>query len=93
MPRKHGNARNVVLEGFKPGSHWDRYMAIKKLADKVAPPIGGSPDIGAVIVKHLAADGADVASVFVTNGGYNCVQQVLILRRPHGRSRIRPNSD
>jgi NAD(P)-dependent dehydrogenase (short-subunit alcohol dehydrogenase family) len=63
-------------------------MTIKKLADKVAL-IGGSHGIGALIVKHLAADRADVASVFVTNGG----QQVLRLWRPHGRSRNRPNRD
>jgi hypothetical protein len=67
-------------------------MTIKKLAGKVAL-IGGSHGIGAVIVKHLAADRADVASVFVTNGGYNGVQQVLRLWRPHGRSRNRPNRD
>jgi NAD(P)-dependent dehydrogenase (short-subunit alcohol dehydrogenase family) len=67
-------------------------MTIKKLAGKVAL-IGGSQGIGAVIVKHLAADRADVASVFVTNGGYNGVQQVLRLWRPHGRSRNRPNRD
>ena len=73
-------------------SHGGRYMTIKKLAGKVAL-IGGSHGIGAVIVKHLAADRADVASVFVTNGGYNGVQQVLRLWRPHGRSRNRPNRD
>jgi hypothetical protein len=33
---------------------------------------------GPVIVKRLAAD-ADLASVFVTNGGYNGVQQVVRL--------------
>ena len=38
-----------------------------------------SRGIGALIVQHLAADGADLASVFVTNGGYNGVQQVLRL--------------
>ena len=94
MPTKHDGARNVVLAGFKPRgkSRGGRYMTIKKLADKVAL-IGGSHGIGAVIVKHLAADGADVTSAFVTNGGYNGVQQVLILRRPHGRRRIRPTCD
>ena len=40
---------------------------------------GGSRGIGAAIAKRLAPDGADVASVFVTNGGYNGVQQVLRL--------------
>jgi len=71
-------------------SHWGRYMTIKKLAGKVAVLIGGWRGIAAVPVKHMAADGADVASVFVTNGGYNGVQQVLRLWRPHGRRRIRP---
>ena len=52
---------------------------IKKLAGTVAPFTGGSGVIGAAIVRRLAADGADVASVFVTNGGYNGVQQVLRL--------------
>jgi hypothetical protein len=44
-------------------SHWSRYMTIKKLAGKVAVPVGGWRGIVAVLVKHLAADGADVASV------------------------------
>jgi 3-oxoacyl-[acyl-carrier protein] reductase len=44
---------------------------IKKLAGTVALLTGGSRGIGAAIVKRLAADRADVASVFVTNGGYN----------------------
>lgn len=57
-------------------------MTIKKLAGKVAVLIGGWRGIAAVLVKHLAADGADVASVFVTNGGCAGVQQVL---RPHSR--------
>jgi hypothetical protein len=78
----------------KPGGKsLGRFMTVKKLAGKVALLIGGSRGTGAVIVKHLAADGADVASVFVTNSGYNGVQQVLILRRSHGRSRIRPTCD
>ncbi len=49
----------------------------KKLAGTVALDTGGSRGIGAAIVGRLAADWADVASVFVTNGGYNGVQQVL----------------
>jgi NAD(P)-dependent dehydrogenase (short-subunit alcohol dehydrogenase family) len=48
----------------------------KKLAGTVAPLTGGSRGIGAVIAKRLGPDGAGVASVFVTNGGYNGVQQV-----------------
>jgi len=59
-------------------------MTIKKLAGKVAVLIGGWRGIAAVPVKHMAADGADVASVFVTNGGYNGVQQVLRMWRPDG---------
>jgi NAD(P)-dependent dehydrogenase (short-subunit alcohol dehydrogenase family) len=43
----------------------------------VALDTGGSRGIGAAIVRRLAADWADVPSVFVTNGGYNGVQQVL----------------
>ena len=37
-------------------------MTIKKLAGKVAVLIGGWRGIAAVLVKHPAADGADVAS-------------------------------
>jgi NAD(P)-dependent dehydrogenase (short-subunit alcohol dehydrogenase family) len=48
----------------------------------VALSAGGSRGIGAVTIKRLAGDGADVASVFVTNGGYNGVQQVLRLSTP-----------
>jgi NAD(P)-dependent dehydrogenase (short-subunit alcohol dehydrogenase family) len=51
----------------------------KKLAGTVALLTGGSRGVGAVIAKRLAPDGADVASVFLTNGGYNGVQQVLRL--------------
>jgi NAD(P)-dependent dehydrogenase (short-subunit alcohol dehydrogenase family) len=69
-------------------------MTIKELAGKVALLIGGSRGNCALIAKQLAADGADVASVFVTNGGYNGVQQVLRMWRPDGRRRrIRPNCD
>jgi NAD(P)-dependent dehydrogenase (short-subunit alcohol dehydrogenase family) len=74
-------------------------MTIKKLAGKVAVLIGGWRGIAAVLVKHLAADGADVASVFVTNGGCAGVQQVLRLWRPHGRKphpskvQLTPDSD
>ena len=65
----------------------------KKLAGTVAPLTGGSRGIGAVISKRLAPDGADVASVFVTNGGYNGVQQVLRLSTPLSPNRMRPNCD
>jgi UDP:flavonoid glycosyltransferase YjiC (YdhE family) len=54
----------------------------KKLAGTVALLTGGSRGVGAVIAKRLAPDGADAASVFVTNGGYNGVQQVLRLSTP-----------
>ena len=37
---------------------------------------------GALIARRLAADGADTVGVFVTNGGYNGVQQVLRLSTP-----------
>jgi NAD(P)-dependent dehydrogenase (short-subunit alcohol dehydrogenase family) len=51
----------------------------KKLAGMVALLTGGSPGVGAVIAKRLAPDEVDLASVFVTNGGHNGVQQVLRL--------------
>jgi hypothetical protein len=51
----------------------------KKLVGNAAQLTRSSRGIGALIVQHLAADGADLASVFVTNGGYNGVQQVLRL--------------
>ena len=54
----------------------------KKLAGMLAMLTGGSLTFGAVIAKRPARDGADVASVLVTNGGYNGVQQVLRLSRP-----------
>ena len=48
----------------------------KKLVGNAAQLTRSSRGIGALIIQHLAADGADLASVFVTNGGYNGVQQV-----------------
>jgi len=54
----------------------------KELAGKVALVTGGSRGIGAVTITRGAANGADVVSVFVTNGGYNGVQQVLRLSTP-----------
>ena len=68
-------------------------MTIKKLAGKLAVLIGVARGNSALIAKHLAAVGAEVASVFVTNGGYDSVQQVLRLLRPNGRSRIRQKCD
>jgi hypothetical protein len=53
-----------------------------KLAGIVGLLSGGSLGIGSVIAKPLTPDGADVASVFVTNGGCNGVQQVLRLSTP-----------
>jgi NAD(P)-dependent dehydrogenase (short-subunit alcohol dehydrogenase family) len=51
---------------------------IKEREGTVALLTGGSRRIGAAIVEGLAADGADAASAFVTNG----VQQVLRLSTP-----------
>ena len=59
-----------------------KYMSTNftnRLAGTVALITDGSRGIGTAIVKHLAADGADV---FVTNGGHNGVQQVLRLSTP-----------
>ena len=47
----------------------------RKLAGIVALLTGGSLGIGEAIAKRLAPHRVDVASVFVTNGGYNGVQQ------------------
>ena len=52
---------------------------LRKLAGIGALLTGGSLGIGEAIAKRLAPDRVDVASVFVTNGGYNGVQQVLRL--------------
>jgi hypothetical protein len=46
------------------------------------PKIQQQCGTGALIVRRLAADGADTVGVFVTNGGYNGVQQVLRLSTP-----------
>jgi NAD(P)-dependent dehydrogenase (short-subunit alcohol dehydrogenase family) len=54
----------------------------KELAGKMALVTGGSCGIGAVTITRVAANGADVVSVFVTNGGFNGVQQVLRLSTP-----------
>ena len=51
----------------------------RKLAGIGALLTGGSLGVGEAIAKRLAPDRVDVASVFVTNGGYNGVQQVLRL--------------
>lgn len=50
----------------------------RKLAGIGALLTGGSLGVGEAIAKRLAPD-RGVASVFVTNGGYNGVQQVLRL--------------
>jgi hypothetical protein len=65
----------------------------QKLVGNAAQLTRSSRGIGALIVQHLAADGADLASVFVTNGGYNGVQQVLRLSTRYCQSRIRSNCD
>ena len=57
----------------------------RKLAGIVALLSGGSLSSGAVIAKRLAPRGGNVASVFVTNGGYNGVQQVLRLSTPFAK--------
>jgi NAD(P)-dependent dehydrogenase (short-subunit alcohol dehydrogenase family) len=54
----------------------------RKLAGIVALLTGDSLGIGEAIAKRLAPDRLDVTSVFVTNGGYNGVQQVLRLSTP-----------
>ncbi len=46
------------------------------------PKIQQQCGTGALIVRRLAADGADTVGVFVTNDGYNGVQQVLRLSTP-----------
>ena len=65
----------------------------RKLAGIGALLTGGSLGIGEAIAKRLAPDRVDVASVFVTNGGYNGVQQVLRLSTRYCQSRIRSNCD
>jgi hypothetical protein len=65
-----------------------RYMGmniIQKLAGVVALLTGGLLGIGAALAKRLAPNGADVANGFVTNGGYNGVQQVLRLSTPFAK--------
>ena len=57
----------------------------RKLAGIGALLTGGSLGIGEAIAKRLAPDRVDVASVFVTNGGYNGVQQVLRLSTPFAK--------
>jgi NAD(P)-dependent dehydrogenase (short-subunit alcohol dehydrogenase family) len=66
---------------------------IQKLAGVVALLTGGLLGIGAALAKRLAPNGADVANGFVTNGGYNGVQQVLNLSTPFAKGasdRLRP---
>ena len=65
----------------------------KKLAGLLAMLTSGSLGFGGVIAKRLARRRADVASVLVTNGGYNGVQQVLRLSTPPRQSRARSNCD
>jgi hypothetical protein len=95
MPRKRGGARNVIVAGSEPRDKTDNMNTniIRKLAGIVALLSGGSLSSGAVIAKRRAPYGGALASVFVTNGGYNGVQQALRLWKPHGRSRIGPNCD
>jgi hypothetical protein len=54
----------------------------RKLAAIVALLSGSSLGIGSIIADPLAPDRADVGNVFVTNGGYNGVQQILKLSTP-----------
>ena len=61
----------------------------RKLAGIVALLSGGSLSSGAVIAKRQAPHGGNVASVFVTNGGYNGVQQVLRLTTCFRQRRLR----
>jgi adenosylmethionine-8-amino-7-oxononanoate aminotransferase len=71
----------------------------KGLADNAARVSVGSRSIGPAIEKRLTEDGADLACVFVTNGGYSGVQQVLKLstryrqhcNRPNGAKRLSGN--
>ena len=65
----------------------------RKLAGIVALLSGGSLSSGAVIAKRLAPRGGNVASVFVTNGGYNGVQQVLRLTTCFRQKRLRSDCD
>jgi hypothetical protein len=73
-------------EEFKGGGNLsERYMSTNitnKLAGTAALATRGSRSIGAASVRRLAADGLDAPGVFVTNGGYNGVQQVLRLSTP-----------
>jgi NAD(P)-dependent dehydrogenase (short-subunit alcohol dehydrogenase family) len=66
---------------------------IRKLAGIVALLSGGSLGIGAVIAKRLRPNGGNVASVFVTNGGYNGVQQVVRLSTCFRHRRRRSNCE
>jgi hypothetical protein len=65
----------------------------RKLAGIVALLSDGSPGIGAEIVKRLTPHGGNVASLFVTNGGYNGVQQVVRLSRCFRQRRRRSDCE
>jgi hypothetical protein len=65
----------------------------RKLAGIVALLSGGSLSRGAVIAKRRAPRGGNVASVFVTNGGYNGLQQVLRLTTCFRQRRPRSEGD